>query len=85
MTNNTVNFEAPTQINKVCSCGRVYEQIPETHKAWIDEGQLIGWVWNCSCDSTLFVPSFNLKKQLSEKDFGGLVSEFLHKVYKRVL
>lgn len=85
MTNNTVSFKIPSKINKICSCGETFNQVPETCRAWIDEGQLIGWVWECSCKSTLFVPSYSLKKEQEEKEFSTIISEFLHKVYKRAL
>ena len=53
-------------INKKCSCGKVHNEVPKNAREWKDEGVLIGWVWECECKSTLFVPTFNLKSLLAK-------------------
>jgi hypothetical protein len=49
------------KIDKTCKCGKKYNELPKTAKEWKDEAGLIGWLFNCSCQSTLFIPSFTLK------------------------
>jgi len=50
------------KINKVCKCGKVHTEIPTTAVDWNDDGVVIGYMWNCDCHSTLFVPTFDLSK-----------------------
>jgi hypothetical protein len=49
------------KISKVCSCGKIHLEIPETARKWIEDDVLIGHVWECECKSTLFAPAFNVK------------------------
>lgn len=59
------------KIQKVCSCGTVYTQIPAEAKDWVSDGQLIGWTWVCkgflkngqTCNSNPFIPTFDLKRK----------------------
>jgi hypothetical protein len=34
---------------KTCACGCSYSDIPEDAQMWVDEGELVGWIWNCEC------------------------------------
>lgn len=40
---------------KICSCGREFHSMPAKAKYNPAEG-LRGWFWECSCNSTLYVP-----------------------------
>jgi hypothetical protein len=62
------------KIHKVCSCGLVHTEIPKTARPWIDDGQLIGHVWECKCKSTLFAPTFSLKGKKDERDYKAFKS-----------
>ncbi len=54
------------KINKKCSCGRVHFEIPKDRREWIEDSKVIGWLWECSCKSTLFFPAYTLKNLLKE-------------------
>lgn len=42
-------------INKTCSCGEFHKSIPTDAKGWLEDATLVGWVWECSCKSSLFI------------------------------
>jgi hypothetical protein len=55
------------KIQKKCGCGKLHTEIPKDAKKWVDEGVHIGWLWNCTCNSTLFVPTFTLKNLIRKE------------------
>lgn len=52
-----------SKIQKICGCGKTHNVIPENARPWWDEGVLIGYVWECSCKSSLFVPTFKISRK----------------------
>lgn len=41
--------------SKVCSlCSRVHAGLPENARPWLEEGNLLGFFWECRCTNTLF-------------------------------
>lgn len=61
----TINFETCSYFaNKTCSCGKFHEYVPNDAREWFEDGLLIGFVWECECKSTLFTPTYNLRKQM---------------------
>jgi len=47
------------KLMKICpSCGAIYkpgEPMPVTARPWIDEDELLGYIFECVCHSTLMV------------------------------
>lgn len=40
---------------KTCNtCGCQHKNVPSNARAWIEEGSLVGWFWECVCGSTMF-------------------------------
>jgi hypothetical protein len=49
------------EINKVCSCGKVWHHLPPTFTVFIDE--FFGGVYfDCVCKSTIWVPWVKIKQ-----------------------
>ena len=46
-----------TKIDKRCSCGKLHTIVPEAVDLQMDyDGKLVaGYIWNCTCGSTVFV------------------------------
>lgn len=62
---NLVELTKSYKIYKVCNnCHVAHLSIPETSREWIDEGELIGFMWECQCKSTMFVPTLDMKKKI---------------------
>ncbi len=59
---------------KLCGCGRLWTKLPPL-SPWIDEGKLIGYTFNCSCHSTLFVIQNSKDPKIKE-----LVNEALRSI-----
>lgn len=56
---------------KSCSCGLKFQDIPKDAKYFDDGDKIKGWFWQCSCNSTVFLPvekkySF-LKEKMTDK------------------
>lgn len=53
-------------IDKTCSCGKHYSELPKNHKTQIT-GELTDGAWfDCQCKSTCFVPLDKIKIVISE-------------------
>lgn len=52
-----------SKVNKICSCGKLHPTIPMDAREWVDEGVLIGFVWECECHSSPFVPTFKIGRK----------------------
>lgn len=51
-------------LNKTCSCGRYHATSTDYKMASVEEyGLMAGCYANCSCGSTMFVPTSKLKGQ----------------------
>lgn len=66
MTTRTINTRNRLLKDKVCGCGEVYDRLPEGTKLSDDEG-CGGYYWNCSCNSTLFIPTKYIAEYVSQE------------------
>lgn len=53
---NSVKVLAPARIDKRCSCGRPFPSVP-TQAKLVDFCGFMGFMWLCSCQSSLFWPA----------------------------
>lgn len=52
------------KIKHKCQCGIMHEFLPSNAREWLeDDGDLLGYLWECDCKSTLFVLARRLKEE----------------------
>lgn len=47
---------------KKCSCGITWTKLPVL-KPWVSDNKIMGYFFNCVCDSTLFIAKNKLSKE----------------------
>ncbi len=47
---------------KKCSCGKEFSEIPDDATHWIEPGFIDGFIFNCECKSTIYVPVSQIKE-----------------------
>lgn len=84
-------------INKTCACGITHIVIPQDARPWMeDDKTLIGYVWECACKSSLFVPtlatqerikSIKLEREAEEMGLAEEIEERLNVIFglKKIL
>lgn len=61
-----MDLKKPIRINHKCSCGVIHLWFPVTAREWVEDGDVIGYFWECECKSTLFISVQKLRR-LSEE------------------